>query len=85
MISPGVLGGRRLTETHRLPCQPASQPRGSGETVRNGRFFNDYDEAGLTELIGAHSALEVVRLWATRDLRPGREQEEWLNALALRR
>ena len=45
--------------------------RGSGEAVRNGRFFNDYDEDSLRALMEQHLDLQVVRIWTTQDARKG--------------
>ena len=58
--------------------------KGAGEAVRNGRFFNDYDEDTLRALIQTHPALELLRIWTTADSRPGRAHERWTNALILR-
>ena len=55
--------------------------KGRGEEVRNGRFFNDYAEDGLRGLIETHPDLEILRIWTTADLRPGRAHEQWTNAL----
>ena len=59
--------------------------KGAGEAVRNGRFFNDYDEEELRALIEVHPELELLRLWTTQDTRKGREQEQWTNAVVRRR
>ena len=48
---------------------------------RNGRLFVDLDEDGCDELIKLHPELAVIRCWKTSDLRPGRENEKWLNLL----
>jgi SAM-dependent methyltransferase len=55
---------------------------GEAEGSRNGRWFNDYTEESLAELLGRHPLLETLRLWRTEDLREGREGQLWLNALA---
>ena len=54
---------------------------GNGEHDRNGRLFVDLDEDGCDELIQQHPELAVIRYWKTSDLRPGRENEKWLNLL----
>ena len=54
---------------------------GTGEHDRNGRLFVDLDEEGFDELIKLHPELAVIRCWKTSDLRPGRENEKWLNLL----
>jgi 2-polyprenyl-3-methyl-5-hydroxy-6-metoxy-1,4-benzoquinol methylase len=73
---------RRLTRA----LKPAgvwfmSFKKGSGEAVRNGRFFNDYDEDALRALIETHAELAIFRIWTTPDVRPGRAHEQWTNAL----
>lgn len=50
----------------------------SGE--RNGRFFTDLTEESLNELI-ANVDIKVIDTWITGDVRPGRENEKWLNAV----
>ncbi len=54
---------------------------GNAELYRKGRFFSDYDEASFDELLKGHPELQVVEYWQTSDLRPGREDEKWLNLL----
>ncbi|MET4694501.1 class I SAM-dependent methyltransferase [Endozoicomonas lisbonensis] len=53
---------------------------GSGEVVRKGRHFTNLDEPGL-EAILTTTDLEMAKSWITTDLRPGRENEHWLNAI----
>ncbi|NLJ93006.1 MAG: class I SAM-dependent methyltransferase [Aeromonadales bacterium] len=53
---------------------------GQGEVVRDGRHFTNLDEQDLTELLRP-LPLSQVEQWQTTDLRPGREQERWLNVL----
>lgn len=58
---------------------------GTEERWTNGRFFNDYTEAMLTDFIGIRPVLEVLRVWTTADARPARSPELWTNALVRRR
>ncbi|ART79766.1 class I SAM-dependent methyltransferase [Oceanisphaera avium] len=53
---------------------------GQGEVARDGRHFTNLDEAGLNELI-SELPLTLIEHWQTGDLRLGREQERWLNAI----
>lgn len=53
---------------------------GQDEVTRDGRQFTNLDEAALSELISELS-LSLLEHWQTGDLRPGREQERWLNAV----
>ena len=53
---------------------------GSGEVRREGRHFTNLDEQGL-ETVLKTTDLRINKIWMTSDLRPGREQENWLNAI----
>lgn len=53
---------------------------GTAEVIRDGRFFNDYDENKFQALIERHNDLSVAKMWQTNDSRPGRQSEVWLNA-----
>ena len=59
----------------------ASFKHGIGEHNRNGKHFVDFDQDGCSELIELRPELAVIRCWKTSDLRPGRENEKWLNLL----
>ena len=52
---------------------------------RNGRFFTDLDEEGLSRLLKEVGGLAVKELWITEDVRPGRGEEKWLNVLLTKR
>ena len=54
---------------------------GSGESVRKGRLFVDFDEAGFDEFLQQHPELSVQRYWKTNDRRPGRGDKKWFNIL----
>lgn len=53
---------------------------GDFEGERNGRWFNDMDEAALGAVVSAVEGLEIERVWTSADVRPGRSSEMWLNA-----
>ncbi|AAN54474.1 class I SAM-dependent methyltransferase [Shewanella oneidensis MR-1] len=57
---------------------------GQGEVERDGRSFTHCDEALLAELLTG-SPLVIDKVWLTTDLRVGRENEQWLNAVLLKR
>jgi hypothetical protein len=57
---------------------------GSGERMVGERFFNDHTEASLTEAIRLNRQLSIVKVWTSSDVRPGRNQEKWVNALTRR-
>ncbi len=59
----------------------ASFKYGDGESERNGRFFNSYDEASFASLVASHPALEVIRAWKTGDVRSDRSAEYWFDVL----
>ncbi|MBL3591638.1 MAG: class I SAM-dependent methyltransferase [gamma proteobacterium endosymbiont of Lamellibrachia anaximandri] len=54
---------------------------GRGEYEKQGRRFTDLDEAGLQSLVGETETLTIKEMWVTADLRPGREDERWLNGI----
>ena len=54
---------------------------GNFEGERNGRYFTDLTEASFAELINKVTGFEIVEEWITSDVRPGREEEKWLNVI----
>jgi SAM-dependent methyltransferase len=67
----------------------ASFRRGEGEGFREGRFFNDYGEQELRELVQSlpiHSSSggrwSVLKIWRTGDVGQNRAGVEWVNLLA---
>ena len=54
---------------------------GSFEGERNGRFFMDMDEKKFASFIAAFPELFVEEQWINSDVRPGREDEKWLNLI----
>ena len=58
----------------------ASFKYGDFEEVRNGRFFNYYDEASIKKVV-ENSEFILEKIWITRDVRLGRENEKWLNII----
>ena len=57
---------------------------GDFEGERNERYFTDMTESSFEELIKGIKELHIEEEWVTADVRPGRDQEKWLN-LILRR
>ena len=55
---------------------------GQGEGVKNGRFFNYYDETEIQEVFKALEDMDIVEVFKTADVRSGREQEYWINVIA---
>lgn len=54
---------------------------GNEEGERNGRYFTDLTEEKLETLICGISSLSIQETWISSDVRQGRENEKWLNAL----
>lgn len=54
---------------------------GNFEGVRNGRYFTDLTEVSFADLINEVSGFEIIGEWITSDVRPGREEEKWLNVI----
>lgn len=50
------------------------------EGVRNGRYFTDFTIDVFKEFI-SDCDIEISEYWITGDVRPGRENEQWLNLI----
>lgn len=48
---------------------------------RNGRFFTDMTEETFGAFLSGIEELEVEEQWTTKDVRPGRGEEKWLNLI----
>ena len=62
----------------------ASFKYGDFEGLRNGRYFTDFTEESLKAFWSQATSMQVFDLWITHDVRPGREEERWINLLARR-
>ena len=51
------------------------------EGMRNGRYFTDFTIETFKSFIDGISGGAVEEYWITRDVRPGRGEEKWLNLL----
>ncbi len=49
--------------------------------MRNGRFFTDFTEDTFREFVSDVEQLVIEKLWITNDVRPGRQDEKWLNMI----
>ena len=49
--------------------------------MRNGRFFTDFTENSFKDFISDLEQLVIEKLWITSDVRPGRQDEKWLNIM----
>ncbi len=54
---------------------------GKGERIVHGRHFTDLDAPRLQNLVVRIPHCKILEVWLTPDRRPGRENEQWLNAL----
>lgn len=59
----------------------ASFKYGEFEGERDGRFFNDFTETSLNELLLNFPPLVIEEIEVTVDVIPGREDVKWLNAI----
>lgn len=51
----------------------------SGE--RNGRYFTDMTEGRFDGILKKCPDFQIIEIWRTGDVRPGRDNEQWLNIL----
>ena len=54
---------------------------GDFEGVRNGRYFTDFTEDSFRTFISEIEQITVEMQWVTSDVRPGRQDEKWLNMI----
>ena len=54
---------------------------GTFEGDRNGRYFTDMTEESLSALLTKVTGFNIEEQWITSDVRPGREEEKWLNVI----
>lgn len=57
---------------------------GTFEGMRGGRYFTDFTEDSLRVFFEKVPVLKIFKTWVTNDVRPGREEERWINILAHR-
>lgn len=58
---------------------------GTGERVKDGRRFTDMTEDSLATLLDGCSALGLPDIWQSRDCRPDRASDIWVNAVVTKR
>lgn len=54
---------------------------GTEEGFRSGRFFADMTEDKINKLLEKVDMFFIEEIWVTSDVRPGREDEKWLNLI----
>lgn len=57
---------------------------GEEERIQDGRFFSDYTQESLEEMLERHGQFEILDIWVSEDAM-GREDRQWINALARKR
>jgi len=55
---------------------------GDREGMRHGRYFSDFTEESLKSFWTTAVSMRILETWITHDVRPGREEEQWINLLA---
>jgi len=59
----------------------ASYQYGKGISILEDRYYNNYDERSFAEVIENVNNLKILTYWITKDLRPDRIDEKWLNVI----
>ena len=54
---------------------------GEYEGERNGRYFTDFTIESFKEFIADYDDVIIEDYWFSGDVRPGREEEKWLNLI----
>lgn len=54
---------------------------GDFEGMRNERLFSDFTEISFRKYVANFEEIEIEKQWITEDVRPGREDEKWLNII----
>ena len=54
---------------------------GNFEGIRNERYFTDFTYENFCDFIKDIKNIEISEYWITDDVRPGRENEKWLNTI----
>lgn len=52
---------------------------------RQGRYFTDFNEERLTEILALVPELQYREFWISSDVRPDRSDEKWLNVILSRK
>lgn len=63
----------------------ASFKYGTFAGERNGRYFTDFTEETFTDFLRQFPELTFEDQWMSSDVRPGRSNEKWLNAILEKR
>lgn len=63
----------------------ASFKYGDFEGLRNDRYFIDITEDKLKKILQETNIFELREKWITKDIRPGRNEEKWMNILLIKK
>ena len=75
----------RMTEALKSGgCFYVSFKYGNFSGMRNGRYFTDLTENSFAEILKSVPDLAISEEFVTSDVRPGREQEKWLNVFLVK-
>jgi len=55
---------------------------GDFEGFRGERYFSDFTEDSISQLLRENGRFEILKLWETEDIRSGHSDVRWLNVLA---
>ena len=54
---------------------------GTAEGEPSGRYFTDMTERKMDKLLKDVNTFDIMEMWVTDDVRPGRAEEKWLNMI----
>ena len=63
----------------------ASFKYGDFEGMRNGRYFIDLTEGKLQKILQETNVFELKEKWISTDIRPGRDEEKWMNIILIKK
>jgi SAM-dependent methyltransferase len=55
--------------------------KGNFEGIRHQRYFSEYTELELEQIISQFSELKILDIWQTDDVRQKKDDQQWLNLL----
>ena len=58
---------------------------GDFEGFRGERYFSDYTEDSIREMMAESGRFDVISTWVTTDVRPGHSDTKWVNVLGRKR
>ncbi|WP_321024130.1 class I SAM-dependent methyltransferase [Eisenbergiella porci] len=58
---------------------------GDFEGIRNGRYFIDMTEDKLQKILQETDVFQLMEKWISSDVRPGRDDEKWMNMILVKK